>query len=84
MEAAVLGAGFEYNNRKNNDDTSIRLHACPGTLKQQSSRENRQGRGGKGKGQEKVVVEEEEVVVIEKGDCCTVIARVVRRRKRRG
>jgi hypothetical protein len=38
------------------------LCARPGTLKQQSNRENRQGTGGRGKGQDKVVVEEEVVV----------------------
>ncbi len=41
---------------------SIHLRACPGTLKQQSNRENRQGAGGRGKGREKVVMEEEVVV----------------------
>ncbi len=34
----------------------------PRHIKQQSNRENRQGTGGRGKGQEKVVVEEEMVM----------------------
>jgi hypothetical protein len=66
MGVALKGGGeggiARTNLRRSVPSLSIHLHARPSTLKQQSKRENRQGTGGRGTGQEKMVVEEEVVV----------------------